>query len=76
MKDLLKKLRLEQHDAIELEEAGPACLAAAALSLSSLPALVAVRPGGDPECSGWNSSATDPLHPNSSEINVRSGVAE
>jgi hypothetical protein len=27
-------------------------------------------------CSGWNSSATDPLHPNSCEINVPSGVAE
>jgi hypothetical protein len=27
-------------------------------------------------CSGWNSSATDPLHPNSNEINVPSGVAE
>jgi hypothetical protein len=30
----------------------------------------------EPECSGWKSSATDPLHPNSNEINVRSGVAE
>jgi hypothetical protein len=26
--------------------------------------------------SGWKSSATDPLHPNSNEINVPSGVAE
>jgi hypothetical protein len=27
-------------------------------------------------CSGSKPSATDPLHPNSNEINVRSGVAE
>jgi hypothetical protein len=27
-------------------------------------------------CSGWKSSATDPLHPKSCEINGPSGVAE
>jgi hypothetical protein len=40
------------------------------------PPLVSRGANGDPKCSGWKSSATDPLHPNSSEINVPSGVAE
>jgi len=31
---------------------------------------------GHPECSGWKSSATDPLHPNSNEIKAPSGRAE
>jgi len=31
---------------------------------------------GEPECSGSKTSATDPLHPNSNEINGCSGVAK
>jgi hypothetical protein len=65
MKDLLKKPRPQQDESTELVQAAPA-----------RPALGSLRGSPSAECSGWKSSATDPLHPNSSEINVPSGVAE
>jgi len=40
------------------------------------PPVVSLGPNNDVICSASNPSATDPLHPNSSEINAPSGVAE
>jgi len=88
MKDVLKKDSMTSITAIRLMTTMSAMAGCATISMTQTlgtvtsmplpasPALLIRGANVESKCSGWKSSATDPLHPNSSKINAPSGVAE
>jgi hypothetical protein len=86
MKDVLKKDSMTAITAIRLTTTVSAMAGCSTISctlgtvtstpLPASPAMVSRGANVESKCSGWKSSATDPLHPNFSKINGSSGVAE
>jgi len=88
MRDVLNKDSMTAITAIRLTTTMSAMAGCATISrtqtlrtvtsmpLPASPALLSRGANVESQCSGWKSSATDPLHPNSSKINAPSGVAE
>jgi len=88
MRDVLNKDSMTAITAIRLTTTMSAMAGCATISrtqtlrtvtsmpLPASPALLSRGANVESQCSGWKSSATDPLHPNSSKTNAPSGVAE